>query len=428
MLRRPPSCEGCPANGTARGFVPPSGNTNARMVLVGQGPTGEDAIYDEPFVGPVGQTLDRWLVRAGVPREALAIGHIVQCQLPGGRAPRPREVQHCWRAHVRPWLSSLTNARVVAPVGIPAMEALLGAGATSSVAGTLQPLSLPWPEEPYGRNETSNLQPLQSRAGAAGCELPEVHADGAPLDMDNDGGGDGGGVRAGRDECDGLVPISAGTLGAIQSHSHPTKGVQPSIVLAPILHPLNILRGQWALEPAQVRFLKRAWETAQQDTPVELPDVRKPPAGCLPTPTLEEVERYVADTMDGDSRMACDIEGTQGRLIGIGFCRLRDERAIYIPFLDADQAYWPEEDWARVDTAIRTLLTAPLVFHNGQAFDIPFLESCGYEVPNYLDDTMIRHHILYAEMGKSLEELAILYCGMSSWKWLSKLETEADGK
>ena len=149
MMTRPSTCEGCPAHATARGWVPPTGPSDAIMVLVGQGPGSDEATFGEPFIGPSGQTLDRWLVRAGVPREKVAIGNIVQCQLPGNREPKPREVQHCWRAHIRPWLNSLRNARVVVPIGVPAMKALMGKDATASIAGTLQKAEVPWGEEPY---------------------------------------------------------------------------------------------------------------------------------------------------------------------------------------------------------------------------------------------------------------------------------------
>jgi len=361
---RPPTCAGCPANATARGWVPPTGPLTARMVLVGQGPGADEAAVGEPFVGPSGSTLDRWLVRAGVPRERLAIGNVVQCQLPGNRPPHKAEARHCWRAHVRPWLESLTAARVVVPVGVPAMEALLGDSATASVAGTVHPVAGGWPAEPFP-------QPAQP-------------------------------------------PPAADRL------------------LAPILHPAHIIRGQWAAEPAQVRFLRRAWELANNPAaslPGALMDVRNPPPGASPTPTLEELREFVTSTRAlDDRRMACDIEGTQGQLIGVGFSRLADERTIYIPLLDTDAPYWHNEELAEVDCHLRELLAYPLIMHNGQAFDVPFLESVGYEVPQYIDDTMIRHHILYAEMEKSLESLAILYCGFPSWKWLSKVGEQGDAK
>ena len=201
------------------------------------------------------------------------------------------------------------------------------------------------------------------------------------------------------------------------------------VVLAPILHPSGILRGQWSAEPSQIAFLRRAWNIAQRVESPFLPNVRCAPPGSIPTPTLRDVTNYLAEVQTlEDQRMACDIEGTRGRLIGVGFCRLADEKALYIPILDTEWEYWREEEWPAVDVALRALLAFPLIMHNGQAFDVPFLESCGYQVPQYIDDTMILHHILYAEMGKSLEELAILYLGFPSWKWLSKVGELEEGK
>jgi len=363
VITRPPACDGCPANALARGFVPPTGPLTARMVLVGQGPGADEAAVGEPFVGPSGSTLDRWLVRAGVPREQLAIGNVVQCHMPKNRPPRKAEIHHCWKAHVRPWLDSLRQARVIVPIGVPSMETLMGESATASVAGTIHPTPVEWPASPLA--------------------------------------------------------------------NPPPPPVVPERVLAPILHPAHILRGQWPAEPAQVRFLRRAWKLA--NNPASLPgacvDVREPPPGAIPTPTLEELREFVASTRAlADRRMACDIEGTQGQLIGVGFCRLADERTIYIPLLDTDAPYWHDRELAEVDRHLRELLAYPLIMHNGQAFDVPFLESVGYEVPQYVDDTMIRHHIMYAEMAKGLEELAILYLGFPSWKWMSKVGEQGDAK
>jgi DNA polymerase len=123
--KRPPTCEGCPAHPTSLGWVPPIGPTTATIALIGQGPGREEAYESIPFVGASGRMLDRWLMHAGLSREALHITNTVWCHLPGNRPPTLTETTHCWDHHVGPTLHSLPNLRVVVPVGIAAQRLLL---------------------------------------------------------------------------------------------------------------------------------------------------------------------------------------------------------------------------------------------------------------------------------------------------------------
>lgn len=406
MLSRPPACEGCPGHTTNRGFVPPTGPKHGvKLAIVGQNPGRDEVAFGEPFIGPSGQRLDRWLAQAGVPREQVAIGNSIWCGTAGDRLPKKAEARECWRRHVRPWLASLGGAlRVVVPVGVPAMQVIISPDCTASTAGTVHPIEQPWKEDPFAA--APEVPEVRSDDGAGPVGVPPLHPRDGRAPVDDAGGADG--VRAG--VGDGLHRVA--------SHR---------VVAVPILHPAFIMRGQWAQEPAQVDFLRRAWDIARGRIEPDLSPLDEPPPGCNPTPTLNELRAFDLDTAPDDV-LACDIEGTQGRLIGIGFCRVRDERAIYVPFLDGEAQYWNDVDAVSVDVIVRDLLRRPLVFHNGSGFDLPFLESCGYEVPNYIDDTMIRHHILYAEQPKDLESLAIRYLGMRGWKYLSQLTVEDTNK
>ncbi|MHC4176870.1 MAG: uracil-DNA glycosylase family protein [Planctomycetota bacterium] len=140
MSVKPKACEGCPAYESGRSFVPPIGPSDARLAIVGQGPGADEAQVGEPFVGAAGKRLNRWLVLAGVPRERIAIGNIVQCHLPGNRPPKAAEIAHCREAHVAPWLESLRALRVIVPAGMPATKEFLGKRAGASTVGTTHPL------------------------------------------------------------------------------------------------------------------------------------------------------------------------------------------------------------------------------------------------------------------------------------------------
>lgn len=121
---KPESCAGCPALTAGRSFVRATGPSSARIALVGQGPGEDEAWAGVPFVGRSGVTLSRWLARAGIDRTACHVSNVVWCWLPKNRPPSVAEVAHCER-HWQPPLQQLPDLRVVVPIGIPAIKAVL---------------------------------------------------------------------------------------------------------------------------------------------------------------------------------------------------------------------------------------------------------------------------------------------------------------
>jgi hypothetical protein len=93
--------------------------------------------------------------------------------------------------------------------------------------------------------------------------------------------------------------------------------------------------------------------------------------------------------------------------------------------------------WSLADTAaVAQLLDdvlcdpkVPKVFHNGQAFDIPYLEGIGFgPVQGYAGDTMLAQRYLYPDMPAKLEFVAGLYARIPAWKWMAKLDGEEEDK
>lgn len=80
------------------------------------------------------------------------------------------------------------------------------------------------------------------------------------------------------------------------------------------------------------------------------------------------------------------------------------------------------------------LLANPTIgkwFHNGQAFDIPYLEYQGFEVQGYVGDTMLLQRYCFPEQPADLQSMANFYAEMSPWKELSDQvneDEEGEGK
>jgi DNA polymerase len=71
------------------------GNRNADVMLVGEGPGGDEDKIGLPFVGKAGQLLDKMLASIDMRREDLYITNVVKCRPPGNRTPMEEEAEAC---------------------------------------------------------------------------------------------------------------------------------------------------------------------------------------------------------------------------------------------------------------------------------------------------------------------------------------------
>jgi DNA polymerase I-like protein with 3'-5' exonuclease and polymerase domains len=95
--------------------------------------------------------------------------------------------------------------------------------------------------------------------------------------------------------------------------------------------------------------------------------------------------------------------------------------AMCIPFISAakQDAYWPEEEELQIIFELRRFNKDPnceFIFHNG-AYDCQyFARQWGY-CPNIKHDTMIKQHVAFAGLRKSLALCSSLYCNYHRfWK------------
>jgi DNA polymerase len=99
------------------------GDTNARLVFVGEGPGFEEDRQGVPFVGRAGQLLTKMIVAMGLSRDQVYICNVVKCRPPNNRDPAPDEIAAC-----SPYLfEQLTtiDPEVIVALGAPASRTLL---------------------------------------------------------------------------------------------------------------------------------------------------------------------------------------------------------------------------------------------------------------------------------------------------------------
>lgn len=88
-------CQRCKLCGGRTHIVFGSGNPDARLMFIGEGPGYDEDQRGEPFVGAAGQLLTRIIQAIKMSRKEVYICNIVKCRPPGNRNPEPDEIQTC---------------------------------------------------------------------------------------------------------------------------------------------------------------------------------------------------------------------------------------------------------------------------------------------------------------------------------------------
>lgn len=119
-------CSRCKLSETRKNIVFGSGNPNADLVFVGEGPGADEDEQGLPFIGRAGKKLTEIIEKGmGLNREKdTYICNIVKCRPPGNRDPEADEVAAC-----NPFLVQqlkVIKPKVIVALGKPASSTLLG--------------------------------------------------------------------------------------------------------------------------------------------------------------------------------------------------------------------------------------------------------------------------------------------------------------
>ena len=118
------NCTKCSLASGRKQVVFGSGNVDATLMFVGEGPGREEDQQGLPFVGPAGNILDRMIVKMGFRRDEVYIANVVKCRPPGNRNPEPEEMRACL-----PYLEKqikIIRPKYIICLGRTAVTALLG--------------------------------------------------------------------------------------------------------------------------------------------------------------------------------------------------------------------------------------------------------------------------------------------------------------
>lgn len=88
-------CKKCKLCNTRQNIVFGTGNPNAKIMFIGEGPGADEDRQGEPFVGKAGQLMNKAFDVVGIKREDVYIANIVKCRPPHNRDPEKDEVMAC---------------------------------------------------------------------------------------------------------------------------------------------------------------------------------------------------------------------------------------------------------------------------------------------------------------------------------------------
>jgi len=116
-------CTKCRLHSGRNKFVFGTGNPNADVLVIGEGPGAEEDKQGLPFVGRAGKLLTDMLKAIKFEREEVYIGNIVKCRPPENRTPMQDEMDTCL-----PYLKKqveLIKPKLILCLGLTAAKGLL---------------------------------------------------------------------------------------------------------------------------------------------------------------------------------------------------------------------------------------------------------------------------------------------------------------
>jgi uracil-DNA glycosylase len=117
-------CKKCKLCQNRTNVVFGTGNKNAKLMFIGEGPGADEDIQGKPFVGKAGKLMNMAFEAIGLKREEVYIANIVKCRPPSNRNPEDDEANAC--------LNYLRNQVILIK---PEIIVLLGSVALKNILG-----------------------------------------------------------------------------------------------------------------------------------------------------------------------------------------------------------------------------------------------------------------------------------------------------
>ena len=118
------NCQKCKLCKTRQNIVFGTGNKNADIMFIGEGPGADEDRLGEPFVGRAGKLMDLAFEIVEIKREDVYIANIVKCRPPQNRNPEDDEAKACMD-YLRNQVI-LVKPKIIVLLGSVALKNILG--------------------------------------------------------------------------------------------------------------------------------------------------------------------------------------------------------------------------------------------------------------------------------------------------------------
>ena len=169
------NCAKCKLCTNRNNVVIGTGNKNARIMFIGEGPGADEDVQGIPFVGKAGKLMDKAFQGVGIKREEVYIANIVKCRPPNNRNPEKEEADSC-----KEYLESqikLVNPEIIVLLGSVALKNILGEeyGITSARGKWIEKDGIKYIPTFHPaallRDESKKIDFWNDLKRASGCEL-----------------------------------------------------------------------------------------------------------------------------------------------------------------------------------------------------------------------------------------------------------------
>ena len=117
-------CKKCKLCNNRHNIVLGTGNRQAKIMFIGEGPGADEDIQGEPLVGKAGKLMNKAFQGLGIDRNTIYITNIVKCRPPANRVPEEEEAVACLdylRSQVM-----LVKPSIIVLLGSTALKNILG--------------------------------------------------------------------------------------------------------------------------------------------------------------------------------------------------------------------------------------------------------------------------------------------------------------
>ena len=118
------NCNKCKLCSGRKNIVFGTGNKNAKIMFIGEGPGADEDIQGEPFVGKAGQLMNKAFEALEIERTNVYIANIVKCRPPQNRNPEKDEAKACMD-YLRNQVI-LVKPKIIVLLGSVALKNILG--------------------------------------------------------------------------------------------------------------------------------------------------------------------------------------------------------------------------------------------------------------------------------------------------------------